>query len=142
MLTLADLAEQSDVSQRTIRYYIQFGLLPAPGSAGPKARYGRRHLGRLLLIRMLQDRHLPLSAIRKVLAQRTETELERIGETSGPQSRSSAVDYVMSLLESTPKQGALFVRSVQRLEAEGAEPPGIGHDPAERWSNPRRPTLR
>ena len=123
MLTLADLAQQSDVSQRTIRYYIQFGLLPAPEGAGPKARYGRGHLGRLRLIRMLQDRHLPLNAIRKVLAQRTETELERIGETSGSQSRSSALGYVMSLLESTPKQGGLFDRSVQRLEAEGAEPP-------------------
>src|SRR5690242_13714565 len=92
--TLAELAELTGISERTIRYYIQFGLLPSPKGAGPKVRYGRGHLGRLRLIRMLQDRHLPLSAIRKVLAQHSEKEIERIAEEPGTRPRSSALDYV------------------------------------------------
>src|SRR5437867_10013194 len=97
-LTLAELADRASVSERTIRYYIQFGLLPAPEGAGPKSRYGRNHLGRLRLIRMLQDRHLPLSVIRKVIAQRTEKEIERIATESGNTPGASALDYVRSLL--------------------------------------------
>ena len=98
-LTLAELAKRTGVSERTVRYYIQFGLLPAPEGAGPKSRYGRNHLGRLRLIRMLQDRHLPLSAIGKVLAQRSEKEIARIAEEPRTRSRSSALDYVKSLLQ-------------------------------------------
>src|SRR5262249_30302 len=93
-LTLAKLADQTGVSERPIRYYIQFGLLPAPEGAGPKSRYGRSHLGRLRLIRMLQDRHLPLSAIRKILAQRSEREIARMAENPGKKAPSSALDYV------------------------------------------------
>jgi DNA-binding transcriptional MerR regulator len=99
-LTLAELADRSGVSERTIRYYIQFGLVPAPEGAGPKSRYGRSHLGHLRLIRMLQDRHLPLNVIRKLLAQRSEKEILRLAEDPGKKTRSSALDYVSSLLGS------------------------------------------
>jgi len=88
-LTLAELADRTGVSERTIRYYIQFGLLPAPEGAGPKTRYSRNHLGRLRLIRMLQDRHLPLSEIRKVLAQHSDQEIEKMAEEPAARSRSS-----------------------------------------------------
>src|SRR5262245_19183698 len=98
-LTLAELADRAGVSERTIRYYIQFGLLPAPEGAGPKSRYRRNHLGRLRLIRMLQDRHLPLSAIAKVLAQRSEKEIEKVAEETKARSQSSALEYVRSLLK-------------------------------------------
>ncbi len=65
-LTLSELAERSDVTSRTVRYYVQAGLLPSPGS-GPKARYGRQHLMRIRLIKQLQRRDIPLAKIRAVL---------------------------------------------------------------------------
>ena len=34
-LTMSELAALTDVSVRTIRYYIAQGLLPAPGREGP-----------------------------------------------------------------------------------------------------------
>ncbi|MGH3054299.1 MAG: helix-turn-helix domain-containing protein, partial [Gaiellaceae bacterium] len=55
--TLAELADRTGMSERTIRYYIQFGLLPSPEGAGPKSRYTPSHLSRLTLIRMLQEKH-------------------------------------------------------------------------------------
>src|SRR5262245_14629302 len=113
-LTLAGLADQSGVSERTIRYYIQFGLLPAPEGTGPKSRYGKSHLGRLRVIRMLQDRHLPLSAIRKILAQRSEREIVRMAEDPEKKARTSALDYVKSLLGAEGESTTLSMLSPVR----------------------------
>lgn len=125
-LTLAGLADQSGVSERTIRYYIQFGLLPAPEGTGPKSRYGKSHLGRLRVIRMLQDRHLPLSAIRKVLAQRSEKEIVRMAEEPERKARTSALDYVRSLLGSEGEDTTLSMLAPRRLDR-GAETEARSH---------------
>jgi DNA-binding transcriptional MerR regulator len=119
-LTLADLANRSGVSERTIRYYIQFGLLPAPEGAGPKSRYGRSHLGRLRLIRTLQERHLPLNVIRKMLAQRPEREILRIAQDPGNKARASALDYVKSLL-GPEDESARFLAPQARSSGPGDE---------------------
>lgn len=61
---LDELAEKADVSARTIRYYVQRGLLSAPLFRGKDTAYGEGHLLRLRLIKRLQDeRFLPLDAI-------------------------------------------------------------------------------
>lgn len=67
-LELGELCERAEVTQRTVRDYIQQGLLPAPVQAGPATRYGRGHLDRLRLIRTWQARYLPLAVIRQKLA--------------------------------------------------------------------------
>lgn len=68
-LSVDDLADQSGVSVRTIRYYQSEGLLPAPARHGRQAMYGAEHLDRLRLITALQDRGLRLSAISSLLDQ-------------------------------------------------------------------------
>lgn len=62
-----DLSEHSAIRVRTIRYYVAQGLLPPPEGRGPSALYHLSHLNRLLLIRRLQEAHLPLAAIRSHL---------------------------------------------------------------------------
>jgi len=52
--TLAELAADSEVTPRTIRYYIARGLLDGPDTAGRGAAYSRRHLERLVEIKRLQ----------------------------------------------------------------------------------------
>lgn len=52
--TLPELAEESRIPARTIRYYIARGLLPGPVVAGRSATYNSRHLERLQVIRKLQ----------------------------------------------------------------------------------------
>ncbi|MEB3237362.1 MAG: MerR family transcriptional regulator [Candidatus Sericytochromatia bacterium] len=64
---LAQLAQAAGVSPRTVRYYIQRGLLPAPGFRGADTTYGEEHLRRLGVIRRLQDLFWPLDAIGRAL---------------------------------------------------------------------------
>jgi DNA-binding transcriptional MerR regulator len=66
-LDLGELADAGGVSARTIRYYVQQGLLPSPGTRGPKTRYERGLLDRLRPIKVLQRQHLPVSEIRRTL---------------------------------------------------------------------------
>ncbi|MFN0167708.1 MAG: helix-turn-helix domain-containing protein [Bryobacteraceae bacterium] len=61
--TMAELAEESGVAARTIRFYIARNLLDGPVRAGRAAPYGQSHLDRLQQIRQLQERGLTLSEI-------------------------------------------------------------------------------
>lgn len=84
-MKLSELAEAADVAARTIRYYVQRGLLPAPEFRGKDTAYGADHLLRLRAIRRLQQAHLPLDEIQVRLESATRAELERMaaGDTLG-----------------------------------------------------------
>ena len=75
---LAELAEAAGVSPRTVRYYVQRGLLPAPPFKGPDTVYGEEHLVRLKAIRVLQARFLPLDAIQVELQRLSMDELRKL----------------------------------------------------------------
>ena len=61
--TLAELADESKVPARTIRYYIARGVLPPPVVGGRGASYTEEHLERLERIRKLQSQGLTLAQI-------------------------------------------------------------------------------
>jgi len=65
--TIDDLSELTGYSRRTIRYYIQEGLLDAPAGRGKGGFYFDSHLSQLQLIRQLQGRGMSLSAIFKYM---------------------------------------------------------------------------
>lgn len=73
-----ELAEEANVSGRTIRYYVQRGLLPAPEFHGKDTSYTYIHLLRLKVIKRLQGEHLPLDEIQAKLVGASERDLERI----------------------------------------------------------------
>jgi DNA-binding transcriptional MerR regulator len=75
---LEDLATHAGVSARTVRYYVQRGLLPAPAFKGRDTVYTDDHLLRLRAIRKLQDKFLPLDAIQVELARLTPAELQEL----------------------------------------------------------------
>jgi DNA-binding transcriptional MerR regulator len=77
---LDELAEQAGVSARTVRYYVQRGLLPGPTFRGKDSSYGREHLVRLKAIKRLQEQYLPLDAIQEALDQRTLAQLEQLAD--------------------------------------------------------------
>src|SRR5256885_3270933 len=81
---LAELAEEAGVSPRTIRYYVQRGLLPAPPFKGPDTVYGPDHLLRLRAIRRLQQQHLPLEAIQAELLRRSPEQLRELVTPADP----------------------------------------------------------
>lgn len=61
--SLNELAEETGVPARTVRFYISRGLLPGPAGAGRGATYGRAHLERLRDILRLQGDGLTLAEI-------------------------------------------------------------------------------
>ena len=75
---LEELAAAAEVSPRTVRYYVQRGLLSAPEFRGRDTVYDEEHLVRLRAIRRLQEQYLPLDAIQAELARRTVAELEKL----------------------------------------------------------------
>ena len=61
--SITDLTDLTDVSERTVRYYVTLGLLPKPEGRGRWSHYSEEHRSRLMLIRKLQEGHMPLSEI-------------------------------------------------------------------------------
>lgn len=61
--SIAELAERGGVTRRTVRYYVQRGLLPTPLGTGRGPHYTTEHLQRLIHIRTLQDAGVPLAEI-------------------------------------------------------------------------------
>ena len=99
--SISDLARLTGLSVRTIRYYLAQGLIPASGESGPGAHYGEGHLGRLRLVRRLQQQHLPLAEIRARLASLSDENVVALAATdvdSGAAPVTSALDYVRSVL--------------------------------------------
>ena len=66
-VSLEELAEQSGVTTRSIRYYQTQGVLEKPRRDGRDARYNHQHIERLALIADMQARGLKLEAIRNLL---------------------------------------------------------------------------
>ncbi len=65
--TLDDLCSLADLPKRTVRYYIQIGLLGRPEGAGRGAHYSVRHLDQLLEIRKWRRAGLSLERIRELM---------------------------------------------------------------------------
>ena len=80
---LPDLADLAGVSPRTVRYYVQRGLLPPPVFRGKDTVYGDEHLTRLKAIRALQDKFLPLDAIQIELERLSGPELAKVASGQG-----------------------------------------------------------
>lgn len=66
--SLVELCQLTDCSKRTVRYYIQLGLVSRPVGEARAARYTQEHLSQLLRIKQLSAAGVSLERIREVLA--------------------------------------------------------------------------
>ena len=66
---IGDLADLGGVSRRTVRYYVQEGLLSQPLGLGRGNHYGEEHLAQLLRVKALQESGRTLEEIRNELGQ-------------------------------------------------------------------------
>jgi DNA-binding transcriptional MerR regulator len=64
--SIKELSDLTGFTRRTIRYYIQEGLLEPPAGRGRGGFYYDSHLQRLLYIKSMQNRGLSLYAIREM----------------------------------------------------------------------------
>lgn len=67
-MTLAEIAEATDLPARTIRFYIARGLLEGPVKGGRSAEYTAEHVARLERIKGLQAAGRTLSEIARMVS--------------------------------------------------------------------------
>ncbi|MEP7065673.1 MAG: MerR family transcriptional regulator [Gemmatimonadota bacterium] len=102
---LLELCDAADVTPRTVRYYVQQGLLPSPDARGRGTKYDRAHLERIRLIKRLQARHLPLAEIRTQLADLSDATVSVLVAEPGADTKSeSALSYVRNVLAGTKSE--------------------------------------
>ena len=65
--SLDELCLLADCSKRTVRYYIQLGLVSRPVGEARAAKYTGEHLSQLLRIKKLSEAGVSLERIREVL---------------------------------------------------------------------------
>ena len=62
-LTIGDVAGRTGLTQRTLRYYEELGLLDPPRDSGGRRRYDAAAIDRLYRIRLLRDLGTPLGEV-------------------------------------------------------------------------------
>ena len=72
--SLETLCALTSIPQRTIRFYIQKGLVPRPEGAKKGSYYTERHLEVLLAIKRWQQAGLSLARIEELLAEQADPE--------------------------------------------------------------------
>lgn len=66
--TLDELCTLTDLTKRTVRYYMQLGLVERPIGETRAAHYTSRHLDQLLRVKHLTEAGVSLERIREVMA--------------------------------------------------------------------------
>ena len=66
--TLDELCSLTDLTKRTVRYYMQLGLIERPIGETRAAHYTSRHLDQLLRVKQLTEAGVSLERIREVMA--------------------------------------------------------------------------
>ena len=65
--TLDQLSALTDLSLRTIRYYMQLGLVDRHEGDRRHARYTSKHLGQIVQVRSMADQGVPLERIKQTI---------------------------------------------------------------------------
>jgi len=84
LYAIQDLADLADVSRRTVRYYVQEGLIPPPLGVGRGRHYGQAHVDRLLQVKELQAAGRTLDEIRAAVAGGVANRVARRAVASAP----------------------------------------------------------
>lgn len=129
--SLDDIAALAELPRRTVRYYIQSGLVDRPQGTGKGAYYTQQHVEQLLLVRKWSLAGLSLERISEVMKQPTDGPLPPTPRRAGTVevwSHLVVADGVEVTLEPgraglTPEQVRKFFRAVTRAyqELHGSE---------------------
>lgn len=78
--TIDDLCELTGLSRRTVRYYVQEGLIEPPAGRGRGGFYYDSQLKKLFQIKSLQEKGMGLTAIMSYLKEETHEETSYVRE--------------------------------------------------------------
>jgi DNA-binding transcriptional MerR regulator len=115
-LTLEDLGTMSGLTLRTLRYYIQEGILQGPDTHGKFSRYSQQHLDRLELIQRLKSLRLPLQEIRHLLENMTPEELSQVKQYQDVLKFTLQDSFLENSAPESNKEGASALEYIQNLE--------------------------
>ena len=152
-LTIEELANQSGLPLRTLRFYIQEGILQGPDTRGKFARYSQQHLDRIELIRRLKDLRTPIQEIKHMLENISEEELHQLlkyqdlvasqfsnlqvnqfKERRISEAGKSALDYIQNIFPDIAKDASADNRMTPRSPlAQIAEGRGMKRSRQETW---------
>lgn len=125
--SLDELAAAAGLSRRTVRYYIQIGLLDRADGETRAARYSARHLEQLIAIRRWTEEGISLDRVRDLLTRPAEmADARAAARPAGAVdvwSHLVVADGVEVTLEAgraglTPEQAREFFRAVSAAYAE------------------------
>jgi DNA-binding transcriptional MerR regulator len=108
-------------TKRTVRYYIHLGLVDKPVGETRAARYGQRHLERLLAIRRWTQAGLSLEAIRELLSEDMEQFRQRPNRAGTVEVWSHFIVAEGVEVKLDPAQAGLSSAQTRRLFAAVAE---------------------
>ena len=80
--SLEELSRLTGVSRRTIRYYIQRGLVTPPEGEKRGSFYTTNHLEQLLRVKRLTEKHIPLAEIPSFDDRKNSSLAQEIGSIS------------------------------------------------------------
>jgi len=113
--SLDDLCTLSDTSKRTVRYYMQIGLVNPPIGSTKAAHYLHQHLDQLLTIRKLSEAGVSLERIREVLSGEAPPLPPRQRQSGSVEVRSHLFIADGVELEISPEQAGLSPEQVRTL---------------------------
>ena len=138
-LSIDQLATLTGLTARTVRYYIQHGLVSRPEGAKRGAYYERRHVEQLLLIRRWTEAGLSLDRVRELITGAPEDPPRRAAPPGSVEvwSRVTVADGLEVHLEPgraglAPEQMRALVRGITALYRQvraGQEPGSTGDKP-------------
>jgi len=106
---IGELANLTGLTVRTIRYYMDEGLLPPPQAQGRYAYFKENYLSRLKLIQRLKDAYLPLKEIKRILDPLSDDEIKEYAE------KKELTDLgVNALLQSPNRRAVEYIENVMR----------------------------
>ena len=123
--TLNELCVLADLPVRTLRYYVQNGLVDRPEGETRAARYGARHLEQVLLIKKWTSAGLSLERVRELIRGEAPAVPEKSKKAGSIEvcSHLHVADGLEMVIEPgraglTPEQVRAFARGVMALYAE------------------------
>lgn len=106
--SLQELAELVDVERRTIRSWIEQGLLKGPETIGRNARYSRSQLDRLKAIKVMREQYgYSLTKTRQELLLADEDQIKKLAQ------RLDGLPIEPGMLAPGPTSALAYIRSIQ-----------------------------
>ena len=113
--SLDDLCTLSDISKRTVRYYMQIGLVDGPIGSTKAAHYLHTHLDQLLTVKKLSEAGVSLERIREVLSGEVPPVPPRQRQHGSVEVRSHLFVAEGVELEISPEQARLSPEQIRAL---------------------------